>query len=370
VPLAWKDRIKVASATTGTGTLTLGAAASGFQTFAAGDDAKLFAYVIEDGTAWETGYGTYTHAGTLFARTTRTDSSTGAAISCSGAENLFVDLVSNIADTANLAAQAITPGGRLTLETGVPVSTTDQAAKTSIFYTPYVHNIINLWDGNIWKCITFSEVTLALGTLTSAKPYDVFGFLNAGALNTELLAWTSDTARATAVTFQDGRYCKSGDKTRLLLGTFYTTATTTTEDSEKNRLVDNIYNTVLRRCTVTDNTSHTYNSATVRSWNNTSTARCQIICSFSKAAAVATRINNTTAANGAQATGMGINSTTAFDSPTKTINNAATALAFAFGGGGHSVLPLGFSFIQALEQESSALVSTFAFISIFIGVPQ
>lgn len=266
--LAWKDRVKVASSTTGTGTLTLGAAASGYQTFAAGDDGKLYPYAIEDGTAWETGYGIYTHAGTTFARTSRTDSSTGSAINCSGSQYLYVDLVSNIADNVNLGAQGVTPGGRLTLESGVPVSTADQTAKTNIYYTPYVSNVINLWDGNLWKCVTFSEVTLALGTLTTLKLYDVFAYLSAGALALEVLVWTNGTTRATDVTLQDGRYCKSGDKTRLLLGTFYTISATTTHDSFDARYLGNVYNRRPRLGYHAVIASHTYASSTPRPWNN------------------------------------------------------------------------------------------------------
>ncbi|MBK8108690.1 MAG: hypothetical protein IPK42_24900, partial [Betaproteobacteria bacterium] len=150
-------------------------------------------------------------------------------------------------NNAEAAIQAVTPGGRLTTESGVPVSTSDRTAQSTLYYTPYVHNIINLWDGSQWKPITFTEHTVtggALSGLTSGKPYDVFAYLSSGALATELLVWTNDTTRATAVTLQDGRYCKSGDKTRLLLGTIYTTGTTTTEDSVANRYVWNIYNKV------------------------------------------------------------------------------------------------------------------------------
>lgn len=265
--LAWKDRVKVASSTTGTGTLTLGAPASGYQTFAAGDDGKRYPYGIEDGTAWETGYGVYTHSGTTFSRTLSA-SSTGSLLNCSGAQYLFVDLIADQAENVNLGAQGITPGGRLTLESGVPVSVTDQAGKTNVFYTPYTSNIIALWDGNLWKCITFSEVTQALGTLTAATCYDVFGYLSAGALATELLAWTNSTTRATTVTLQDGRYCKNGDKTRLYLGTFYTSTTTATNDIFIARLLFNAYNRVSRTAFVYATTAHTYASSTKRPWDN------------------------------------------------------------------------------------------------------
>lgn len=277
MPLTWKDRIKHAVSAGGTGALTLGAASSGYQAFAAGDNAKLFAYVIEDGTAWETGYGTYTHSGTSFARTSRTASSTGSALTVSTSAFVFVDIVSSIAEGMDLAAQSVAPGGRLTLESGVPVSTTDQTAKTTIYYTPYTHNIVTLWDGNRWQPVVFAETSLALGTLTSGKPYDVFAYLSAGALALELLAWTNDSTRATVVTLQDGRYCKSGDKTRLCLGSICTTSTTTTEDSAVNRYVSNMFNRVERNLEVYVSASHTYGTGTFREYNNNTVARVNLM---------------------------------------------------------------------------------------------
>lgn len=53
------DRAKVTSTTTGTGTLTLGSAVSGYQDFSGVGDQNQTYYTIDNGTEWETGMGTY-----------------------------------------------------------------------------------------------------------------------------------------------------------------------------------------------------------------------------------------------------------------------------------------------------------------------
>lgn len=167
--------------------------------------------------------------------------------------------------TANLLGLLrISPGGRLTLTTGVPVTSSDVTGATTLYFTPHAHDVIVLWDGTRWVPIQFVETSLALGTLTSGKNYDVFGFLSSGVLAMEFLVWTNDSTRATAVTMQDGRWSKSGDKTRLLLGTIRTTSTTATEDSAAKRFVANVYNPVSRQLFTCPgysdgNTATTYN---------------------------------------------------------------------------------------------------------------
>ena len=89
------NRIRVNTTTTGTGTITLGAAVPGFQTFAAGGVANgdTVSYVIEGGGGndWEVGVGTYASSGTTLARTTvLASSNSGSAINLSGTSDVRV----------------------------------------------------------------------------------------------------------------------------------------------------------------------------------------------------------------------------------------------------------------------------------------
>jgi hypothetical protein len=83
--LTYVDRARMSTATTGTGTITLGSAATAYQTFAAAgvSNGNTVEYLIEDGNAWEIGVGTYNSTGPTLARSLRS-SSTGSLISLSG----------------------------------------------------------------------------------------------------------------------------------------------------------------------------------------------------------------------------------------------------------------------------------------------
>lgn len=275
-----KNRVKMSvSGTPGTGAITLGSAPSGYQSLASayGGNATIDV-LIADGTAWEVARGcTYTHIGTTLTRGTLEESSTGSVLSLTSSAVVSEILTAARATRNEIALQAVTPGGRLTLTSGTPVTTSDVTAATSVYYTPFVHDVIVLWDGSDWVPVTFTEQTLAIGTVTSGLPYDVFGYLSSGALAVEKLAWTNGTTRATAVSLQGGRYCKSGDKTRIYLGSFYSTSTTTTEDSATKRFVFNAYNRQPRRLRVHDSTtSWSYGTAAWRAANNSTANRVEI----------------------------------------------------------------------------------------------
>lgn len=86
------DRVQETISSTGTGTLTLSGAVSGFQSFAAIGNANQTYYTITSGNNWETGIGTYTALGTALSRDVVLASSasgakitvaTGAIVFCS-----------------------------------------------------------------------------------------------------------------------------------------------------------------------------------------------------------------------------------------------------------------------------------------------
>ena len=115
------NRAKMTTSTTGTGTVTLGAAPDGFQTFANAGvlDGDTVRYVIEDGSNWEIGTGVYTSSGTTLSRTPSESSASGSAITLSGAAVVYVsatalDFSSNIdggsAATIYTATQSINGG--------------------------------------------------------------------------------------------------------------------------------------------------------------------------------------------------------------------------------------------------------------------
>lgn len=166
-------------------------------------------------------------------------------------------------------------GGRLTLQTAVPVPITDLSAQTTLYFTPYLSNRIALYDGSAaWNIRPFAETSLTLVGLTASKPYDIFAYDNAGVVTLEALVWTNATTRATALVYQNGVLVKTGATTRRYLGTIYINASGgQTDDTDLKRYVWNYYNRVAKRLRVIES-ANSWSGAASAIWSqaNASTA--------------------------------------------------------------------------------------------------
>jgi hypothetical protein len=136
------DRVRETTTTTGTGSVTLAGAVTGFQTFAAIGNGNITYYTIAgQGTSeWEVGIGTYTASGTTLSRdTVLASSNSGSLVNFSaGTKDVFCDYpagraviggmgyIENAAtittsSTINTGNNAIS-GGPVTVNSGVTVT--------------------------------------------------------------------------------------------------------------------------------------------------------------------------------------------------------------------------------------------------------
>ena len=213
--------------------------------------------------------------------------------------------------------------GRVTAATGQAVPTSNVTAATTLYFTPFRGNQIDLYTASQWQRFTFSELSIAVPATTS-QMYDVWIYNNSGVAAIELLAWTNDTTRATNLTTQDGVYVKNGDATRRYVGSFRTTTVSgQTEDSNTSRFVYNYYNRVKRNMSTQELTnSWTYSSSTFRIANGSTANQLQFVIGVTEdmisASVIAMCQGNSTGTGGL--VGVGYNSTT--------VNSAQSIIAY------------------------------------------
>jgi hypothetical protein len=129
--LVLKDRVRVTSSTTGTGTFTLGVASAGFQDFSVIGDGNTTYYAIQNSgdNTWEVGIGTYTASGTTLSRDTILESSNGgtAVNFAAGTKDVFVTYPAEKGIYLDASGNSIglgTPASAtLTNATGLPLTT-------------------------------------------------------------------------------------------------------------------------------------------------------------------------------------------------------------------------------------------------------
>lgn len=118
---------RMSTATTGTGTITLGSAVSGCLTFALAGvaNADVVSYAISDGVNSEIGTGTYTSSGTTLTRTVTKSTNANAAINLSGTAEVFITVRAE--DIGTLDGVNTWSGAQILSDTTASTSTTTGA---------------------------------------------------------------------------------------------------------------------------------------------------------------------------------------------------------------------------------------------------
>lgn len=125
------DRVKETSTSTGTGTINLGGAATGYRAFSSAFvTTDVVYYCIEDGTNWEVGYGTLTTGTPWTLSRNLLASSTGSLISfAAGSKNVFctapASAIATLTGTETLTNKRVTARVGSTTSSATPTINTD-----------------------------------------------------------------------------------------------------------------------------------------------------------------------------------------------------------------------------------------------------
>ena len=206
---------------------------------------------------------------------------------------------------------------RLTLTSGLAVTTADVTGASTIYLTPYKGKSVSLYTGSAWVVYTVAELSIATSGGTASKPHDVFLDENGGTPALAILTWTNTTTRATALTVQDGVLVKTGDTSQRYMGTVYLDSSKNCSDAAKYRYVWNYYNRVARQMSNGRETTDTwtYTTATWRQmFNGTNTNQLNFVVGVSEdeVTAINQQVTYNTTAGSLRRNGIGLDSTTAF----------------------------------------------------------
>lgn len=120
--------------------------------------------------------------------------------------NTFSSVVTSInGQTGAIVLGSITPQVRISLNTATPVMTANYAAQTTVYVTPYIGNLIPIYDGTNMIPTAFAEVSQATTDTTKSPAavaansvYDIFCWVDTGPTNrcTRGPAWSSQATRS------------------------------------------------------------------------------------------------------------------------------------------------------------------------------
>lgn len=194
------------------------------------------------------------------------------------------------ASTTSDLANAMDPGGRLSVSSGTPVTTSDVLEAATVFYVPYKNNKVPLYDGSEWALHAIatelsqscSDNTKSPAAAATGQVYDMFVWNDAGTLRLSRgPLWSSPgSARGTGAGTTElerlnGRYVNKQSISNgpaaqrgLYVGTIRISVSGV-DDSIAGRHCWNAYNRVRRAMRRGEATSSwTYSTTTWRAANN------------------------------------------------------------------------------------------------------
>ncbi len=176
---------KMTTATTGTGTITLGSAEPGYLTFAGAGvtDGQIVSYGIQDGTNSEVGIGAYTTSGTTLTRTVTNSTNGGSAINLSGGAFVYI--------TA-LAADILNPTQTANQTLAGPLTTVASATGGAGLNLPAGAAPTSPSNGDVWT--TSAGIYVRINGTTVGPLIDSGGVPAAGFTLGTPVATTSGTA--------------------------------------------------------------------------------------------------------------------------------------------------------------------------------
>jgi hypothetical protein len=217
------NRVRVNTATTGTGTVTLGAAFSNaFRTFAEAGAASgdVVTYVLEEGNDFEIGRGTYVSSGTTLSRDTV--------------------LISKIGGTAGTTRMTLAGGATVRIDAAAEdflrhgeCQLTKSA--TNILLSPKNGN--RLIVNGVPCVVPDAGVTLAPTGLTAGTLYFIYATASGGIVNALEASTTGHATQAGT-----GVEIKSGDATRTLVGMARPITGPAWQDAAQQRFVVSYFN--------------------------------------------------------------------------------------------------------------------------------
>jgi len=209
---------------------------------------------------------------------TYSENSATSATSSAGSATSSAASATAAAASATAAGQLVlSTTGRLTLVSGVPVTTSDVAGATTIYFTPVENSNVTIFNGTNWVTHTFSEIALALdsttsdpGYIASNNAYDVFAYWTGTAVGIGTgPAWSNLNSRGTGagttqISLLNGKWVNAnsitlrygsapGNTTTVAaqlatyLGSFRASANGQATDSQQFRLLFNNYQPAIRR---------------------------------------------------------------------------------------------------------------------------